>query len=313
MVVITDISYTAPLDQDQDHDQKDIAPSVRPEIDINVETERSEKENSSDSLPGHILPTKNGGNVQASSSIVTEFVQDLLEELLSSDDPLQTIKFSSPKTIVPGSISIKKLANSFCQANVARNKTIVAKRSEITLWCLFSERFEDKVVELRSNDKKLTDLTARKRIYNEMKPYLTDVSIGYLQVMTRKARKINKLFGYRYDSVTLKKIKEQVNSKMIASHVNEISSTIATTSAHDSNSDDSDANESDSDANKFDSDVYFKSDDSDANKSDSNLEDKTLTKPAYEEDDFDKMLSEAIEEELAYFDDPAPQSVTVTA
>ncbi|CAB5311670.1 unnamed protein product [Rhizophagus irregularis] len=278
-----------------------IPPSVCPEIDRNVETERSEKENSSGSLPGHILPTKNGGNVQASSSIVTEFVQDLLEELLSSDDPLQTMKFSSPKTIVPGSISIKKLANSFYQANVARNKTIVAKRSEITLWCLFSERFKDKVVELRSNDKKLTDLTARKRIYNEMKPYLTDISIGYLQ------------------------IKEQVNSKMIAN--------------------DSDANESDSNANKFDSDVYFKSDDSDANKSDSDvyfksddsdsddeydhefherlmreemarlakLEDKTLTKPAYEEDDFDKMLSEAIEEELAYFDDPAPQSVTVTA
>ncbi|CAB4484660.1 unnamed protein product [Rhizophagus irregularis] len=163
-----------------------IPPSVCPEIDRNVETERSEKENSSGSLPGHILPTKNGGNVQASST---------------------------------------------------------------------------------------------------------------------------------------------------------------TTSAHDSNSDDSDANESDSNANKFDSDVYFKSDDSDANKSDSDvyfksddsdsddeydhefherlmreemarlakLEDKTLTKPAYEEDDFDKMLSEAIEEELAYFDDPAPQSVTVTA
>ena len=36
------------------------------------------------------------------------------------------------------------------------------------------------------------------------------------------------------------------------------------------------------------------------------LEDKTPTKPAYKEDDFDKMLSEAIEEELAYFDDPAP-------
>ncbi|PKK76432.1 hypothetical protein RhiirC2_845216 [Rhizophagus irregularis] len=289
MVVITDISYTAPLDQDQDHDQKDIAPSkpeeeianippsVCPEIDRNVETERSEKENSSGSLPGHILPTKNGGNVQASSSIVTEFVQDLLEELLSSDDPLQTIKSSSPKTIVPGSISIKKLANSFYQANVARNKTIVAKRSEITLWCLFS----DKVVELRSNDKKLTDLTARKRIYNEMKPYFTDISIGYLQIK-------------------------------------------ATTSAHDSNSDDSDANESDSNANKFDSDVYFKSDDSDANKSDSDVYFKSDDSDSDDEydhefherltqDDFDKMLSEAIEEELAYFDDPAPQSVTVTA
>ena len=95
-----------------------------------------------------------------SYQICTRFV----EKLLSSDDKLQTIKFSSPKTIVPGSISIKKLANSFCQANVARNKMIVAKRSEITLWCLFSERFEDKVVELRSNDKKLMDQIARKQI-----------------------------------------------------------------------------------------------------------------------------------------------------
>src|SRR6266498_3848500 len=255
---------------------------------ISLKTPSSEFSNS---LPS----TKNGGNVQASSSIVTEFVQDLLEELLSSDDPLQTIKFSSPKTIVPGSISIKRLANSFCQANVARNKTILAKRSEITLWCLFSEKFEDKVVELRSNDKKLTDQTARKQIYNEMKPYLTDVLIRYLQVMTCKTRKINRLFGYKYDPVTLKKNKgipgylvqrvtcsadkisrltnpqidyiiEQIKSKTITSPVNKISESrdhVATTSAHDSNLDDSDANESDSDANKSDSDVYFKFDEYD--------------------------------------------------
>src|ERR1051325_5221421 len=84
-----------------------------------------------------------------------------------------------------------------------------------------------------------------------------------------------------------------------------------------------------SDANKSNSDVYFKSDDSDSDDEYDHelherltreemariakLEDKTPTKPAYEEDDFNKMLSEAIEEELAYFDDPAPQSVTVTA
>ena len=40
-----------------------------------------------------------------------------------------------------------------------------------------------------------------------MKPYLTDVSIRYLQVITCKVRKINKLFRYKYDLVTLKKIK----------------------------------------------------------------------------------------------------------
>ena len=84
---------------------------------------------------------------------------------------------------------------------------ILAKRAEITAWCLFSEKFEDKVMKLRSNDKKLMDQTARKQIYNEMKPYFTGVSVGYLRVMTCRARKINKLFGYEYDPVTLKEIK----------------------------------------------------------------------------------------------------------
>ena len=37
-----------------------------------------------------------------------------------------------------------------------------------------------------------------------------------------------------------------------------------------------------------------------------------LTKPVYEEDNFDKMLLEAIEKELAYFDDSVSQSVTIT-
>ena len=60
--------------------------------------------------------------------------------------------------------------------NVAINRSITAKRAEITAWCLFSEKFEDKVVELRSEDKKLADKTARTQIYAEMKPYLTDVS-----------------------------------------------------------------------------------------------------------------------------------------
>ena len=141
------------------------------------------------------------------ASIVTEFVQGLLGELLSSGQLLEPIKFSPSRTLIPGSISIKKLANSFSQANVARNKSIIAKQAEITAWCLFSERFEDKVVELRSEDKKLVDKTARSQIYAEMKPYLTCVSDGYLRVMTCKARKINKLFGYEYDLVTLKKNK----------------------------------------------------------------------------------------------------------
>ncbi|PKC69626.1 hypothetical protein RhiirA1_503986 [Rhizophagus irregularis] len=108
-------------------------------------------------------------------SIVTEFVQGLLEELLSSDNQLlKDVKFSSPKTIIPRSISIKRLANSFCQANGARNRLITTKRSEITTWRLFSEKFENKVLEPRAKNKKLADRTARTQIYAEMKPYLTE-------------------------------------------------------------------------------------------------------------------------------------------
>src|SRR6266540_3595850 len=51
------------------------------------------------------------------------------------------------------------------------------------------------------------DKTARSQIYNEMKPYLSGISDEYLCKITSKARKINKLFGYNYDSITLKKIK----------------------------------------------------------------------------------------------------------
>ncbi|UZO16176.1 uncharacterized protein OCT59_007565 [Rhizophagus irregularis] len=106
--------------------------------------------------------------------------------------------------------NLKKLANLFYQANNAKKSTIKSKRTEISSWCCYSERFEDKVMELRS-DKKLTDQTT----YNEMKPFLTGVSDGYLHYMTCKARKINKLFGYEYDPVSLEKNNDQVNSKTV--------------------------------------------------------------------------------------------------
>ncbi|CAI2193216.1 7852_t:CDS:2, partial [Funneliformis geosporum] len=233
-------------------------------VDSKIEIERPEEEDSSvDSLPGPkgTPPTINDVNSQTFSNIATEFIQDLLEELLgprgtlSSDNLLlKDVKFSSPKTIVPGSISIKRLANSFCQANGARNKSIIAKQTEISLWWCYSEKFEDKFVELRSGNKKLTDQTARKQIYNEMKLYLTGVSDVYLRKITSKARKINKLFGYEYDPVTLQKIKgigrhmiqrvtysvdsisrltnPQIEYIIEQSYENEIASTIANTSAN---------------------------------------------------------------------------------
>lgn len=83
-------------------------------------------------------------------------------------------------------------------------RRIQSKQSDqrFHLWCCYSERFEDKIVKLRSEDKILTDQIAMKRIYNEMKPFLT----GFQQISTCNARKINKLFGYEYDPETLEKI-----------------------------------------------------------------------------------------------------------
>jgi len=69
-------------------------------------------------------------------------------------------------------------------------------------------------MELRSNDKKLIDQTVRKQIYSKIKPYFIGISVGYLYVMICRARKINKLFEYKYDSIILKKI-EGIGKHMI--------------------------------------------------------------------------------------------------
>ena len=63
-------------------------------------------------------------------------------------------------------------------------------------------------MKLRSENKKFADKIARTQIYVKMKSYLIDVLIGYLCIITCKTRKINKLFGFEYDSITLKKIKD---------------------------------------------------------------------------------------------------------
>ena len=113
--------------------------------------------------------------------------------------------------------------------------------------------------------------------------------------------------------------------------MNEIFETMAITSAHDSNSDDSDANESDSDANKSNSNIYFKSDDFNSNnKYDhelhekflheemaqlAKLKEKTPTKPKgsqrdqVNDDVFDKILIKIHKNHDIYFNDPVSQSV----
>ncbi|PKC68090.1 hypothetical protein RhiirA1_507944 [Rhizophagus irregularis] len=156
--------------------------------------------------------SKNSYEEEAVTNTSPTFCPEVeIKVLFSPDSRLQAINFTPPRTLIPRSISIKKLANSFCQANVARGKTIIAKRAEITAWYLFSKRFEEKVVELRSNNKKLTDQTARKQIYDDMKSYFTGISDRYLCVMTCKARKINKLFG---QSKTITSCMSETNEEM---------------------------------------------------------------------------------------------------
>ena len=145
---------------------------------------------------------------ESDSGLVTEIVRDLLQGFLVDDFQREFINTefidrehsnSSPVT--------EELARLFHQASIARKNSIKAKQEEISSWGRYSERFEDKVMKFRSEDKNLKDKTARSQIYNEMKPYLSGVSDEYLRKITSKARKINKLFGYDYDPITLKKIK----------------------------------------------------------------------------------------------------------
>ena len=145
---------------------------------------------------------------ESDSDLVTEIVRDLLQGFLVDDFQREFINIefidrehsnSSPVT--------EKLAHLFHQASIARKNSIKAKQEEISSWGHYSEKFEDKVMKLRSEDKNLKDKTVRSQIYNEMKSYLSGVSDEYLRKITSKARKINKLFGYDYDPITLKKIK----------------------------------------------------------------------------------------------------------
>ncbi|PKY33776.1 hypothetical protein RhiirB3_475865 [Rhizophagus irregularis] len=135
--------------------------------------------------------------------------------------------------------------------------------------------------------------------------FVQGISDEYLRVRTSRARKINKLFGFEYDPVTLKKIDgipgymvnrvtcsadriskltnpqieyiiEQVKSKTIAdqSHVNEISGTMANTSANGFNSGDPKGNNS--------SDIV-------------NVSDGDKVTDYNSDDDFDRMIMKAFE------------------
>ncbi len=92
--------------------------------------------------------------------------------------------------------------------NITKNKSIIVKQIEILFWDLFSERFNNKILKLKFKDKTFADKITKIQIYTKMKLYFTNISDRYLYIITCKVKKINKLFRFEYNSVTLKKIND---------------------------------------------------------------------------------------------------------
>src|SRR6266498_4396208 len=103
------------------------------------------------------MPKRLNENVfqrESDSGLVTEIVRDLLQGFLVDDFQREFINTefidrehsnSSPVT--------EELARLFHQASIARKNSIKAKQEEISSWGRYSERFEDKVMKLRSEEK----------------------------------------------------------------------------------------------------------------------------------------------------------------
>src|SRR3954452_24575667 len=93
---------------------------------------------------------------ESDSGLVTEIVQDLLQGFLVDDFQREFINTefidrehsnSSPVT--------EELARLFHQASIARKNLIKAKQEEISSWDRYSERFKDKVMKLKFENKNL--------------------------------------------------------------------------------------------------------------------------------------------------------------
>ncbi|CAG8503640.1 3290_t:CDS:2 [Acaulospora colombiana] len=132
-----------------------------------------------------------------------EVVQGLLQGFSANSIEGENIEIIDNK---PPNSAPAELAHLLYQASKARKKSIKAKQEEILSWGRYSEKYEDRFIKLISENKNLKDKTARTQIYNEMKPYLTGISDEYLRKITSKARKILKLFGWEYDTITQEKV-----------------------------------------------------------------------------------------------------------
>ncbi|PKY19564.1 hypothetical protein RhiirB3_432645 [Rhizophagus irregularis] len=166
---------------------------------IHTETKSLEYKEMDDFLDRYIR--KGNHDVNESNTITVNIVYD--QEKISLEDSVQKMAerlnedVSQRESNSDSVIEIREFINIEFIDREHSNSLLVTEE----LAYLFHQASHEE-------DKNLKDKTVRSQIYNKIKPYLLDISDEYLRKITSKAKKINKLFGYNYNSITLKKIKD---------------------------------------------------------------------------------------------------------
>lgn len=88
----------------------------------------------------------------------------------------------------------QSLARLYQKASLAEKRVTKANQDEILCWYNYAEGFENKVKEIRSNDKAVNDQTARSRVYSEVVKHLPGITETNLRKKTQRARNIYRLF-----------------------------------------------------------------------------------------------------------------------
>ncbi|CAG8791656.1 22304_t:CDS:2, partial [Dentiscutata erythropus] len=82
----------------------------------------------------------------------------------------------------------------------SKPKTLYSK--EIRCWYLFTEKFEERVKEIKNNNSRFNDQQARGLVYGEIATNIPRFTRESLRKKTAKTRNIYKLFGQSYDPET---------------------------------------------------------------------------------------------------------------
>ncbi|CAG8452821.1 10226_t:CDS:2 [Ambispora gerdemannii] len=164
-------------------------------------------------------------NIETDSFLDSEYKKKVSNEIRQCNKEKKLLRESISQNVTSDSSHDIKTVNivndqdsaELAQPKLSHNTEVINNISQEQVQKSIMNSTEDLtlVSEFVQEAKNLTDKIARSQIYNEMRPYLTGISDGYLRVMTCKARKINKLFGYDYDPVTLEKINDYVTSKTV--------------------------------------------------------------------------------------------------